>query len=31
MVRSYYAGQMLLPVVNLPRMGVCGYEGGKYD
>ncbi|WP_202318467.1 IS1096 element passenger TnpR family protein [Archaeoglobus neptunius] len=22
---------MLLPVVNSPRCGVCGYEGGKYD
>jgi len=21
---------MLLPVVNSPRMGVCGYEGGEY-
>ncbi|HID43012.1 MAG TPA: hypothetical protein EYP30_04425 [Archaeoglobaceae archaeon] len=23
--------EMLLPVVNSPRCGVCGYEGGKYD
>ena len=22
---------VLLPIVNSPRMGVCGYEGGKYD
>jgi hypothetical protein len=22
---------VLLPVVNSPRCGVCGYEGGKYD
>ena len=22
--------EMLLPVVNSPRVGVCGYEGGKY-
>ena len=22
---------ILLPVVNSPRCGVCGYEGGKYD
>lgn len=23
--------EMLLPVVNSPRVGVCGYEGGCYD
>jgi len=23
--------EILLPVVNSPRCGVCGYEGGKYD
>ncbi|WP_022853906.1 hypothetical protein [Thermodesulfatator atlanticus] len=23
--------EMLLPVVNSPRMGVCGYAGGIYD
>ncbi|SFN05355.1 IS1096 element passenger TnpR family protein [Thermodesulforhabdus norvegica] len=23
--------EMLLPVVNSPRSGVCGFEGGKYD
>jgi len=23
--------EMLLPVVNSPRCGVCGYEGGIYE
>jgi len=30
--REHECGEdVLLPVVNSPRCGVCGYEGGKYD
>ena len=30
--REHECGEeMLLPVVNSPRCGVCGYEGGRYD
>lgn len=26
-----HEGDFQLPIVNSPRCGVCGYEGGKYD
>jgi hypothetical protein len=26
-----FADYASVPVVNSPRMGVCGYEGGKID
>ncbi len=26
-----FSEEMRLPVVNSPRMGICGYEGGMID